>query len=372
MPPSRRLWRTLLLCCLPVLPALPGVFVATWRLPYPVLLLLLAGSVAAACAFARALHKAGVRQESRQAGQDWTRAVVDAAPLPLLVSQLDDGTIRYANARARQLLGDVDGQPLHALLADGAARARVGSLTSPGKDGERELVGAKGRCFPALVSTSLLRDAHGPRVLTGLFDIGDRKRLEERVLAGQAALRRELAEVERLRAQLAEQAVRDGLTGVFNRRYLDGFLPGALALARREGGVLSVLLIDADHFKKINDGYGHASGDRVLKAIGAELSAMFRDSDMVCRYGGEEFVVVLHDADAPSAELRAGRLRRQLAALALAAEDGRPLRFTVSVGVAAFPLHGTNAQALLNAADAALYRAKADGRDRVCVAALPA
>ena len=131
---------------------------------------------------------------------------------------------------------------------------------------------------------------------------------------------------------------------------------------------LGLLMLDLDHFKRFNDTYGHDAGDAVLRETGSFLVRSIRAEDFVCRYGGEEFVVILPTADLRAAETRAERIRSKLRDLVVM-HQGRSLGLiSASIGVAALPDHGMNEEKLLQAADAALYRAKREGRDRVCVA----
>jgi diguanylate cyclase (GGDEF)-like protein/PAS domain S-box-containing protein len=169
----------------------------------------------------------------------------------------------------------------------------------------------------------------------------------------------------RLREALHEQSIRDPLTGLFNRRYLEETLEREVRRAARSRDSLSVLMIDLDHFKRFNDTNGHEAGDAILRATAALLGRSVRAEDIVCRFGGEEFVIILPTADTNAAHARAEQIRVQLRNLTVL-HQGRPLgEVTASAGVATFPLHGSTPQLLLDAADAALYRAKAEGRDRV-------
>ncbi|GIE93952.1 GGDEF domain-containing protein [Paractinoplanes rishiriensis] len=178
---------------------------------------------------------------------------------------------------------------------------------------------------------------------------------------GTVVVVRDITELERLRAELTDQAVRDGLTGVYNRRHLTAVLDEAVA-----GPDLSVVLIDVDHFKIVNDRYGHAVGDQVLVRVAEELAGAVRETDTVARYGGEEFVVVLPGTDALTAADRADRWRARCAAVAVDTPLG-PLTVTFSAGVAELSA-GDRPDDLLRHADEALYRAKRAGRDRVVVA----
>jgi diguanylate cyclase (GGDEF)-like protein len=169
----------------------------------------------------------------------------------------------------------------------------------------------------------------------------------------------------RLRKALRDQSIRDPLTGLFNRRYLEETLEREVRRAVRASQPLSVIMLDLDHFKKFNDTYGHEAGDMVLRETAASLTRSVRAEDIVCRYGGEEFVIILPTADLDSAHLRAERIRSSCRGLTVVYQGRSVGIITASLGVAALPMHGSTPGQLLDAADAALYRAKEEGRDRV-------
>jgi diguanylate cyclase (GGDEF)-like protein len=175
----------------------------------------------------------------------------------------------------------------------------------------------------------------------------------------------------RLREALRSQSIKDPLTGLYNRRYLTEMLDREIRRAVRAEQSLGILMLDLDHFKKFNDTYGHEAGDTVLRETASFLVKSIRVEDIVCRFGGEEFVVILPTADSNSAQARAERIRSKLRELAVLHKGQSLGMITVSVGVSTLPEHGTSPKELLEAADAALYRAKKDGRDRVVVAAPP-
>jgi len=175
----------------------------------------------------------------------------------------------------------------------------------------------------------------------------------------------------RLHDTLHRQSVCDPLTGLFNRRYLQATLDRELHRARRRELPVSVLMIDVDHFKRFNDDFGHDVGDLVLQEVGRLLRRATRAEDIVCRYGGEEFVVIMPEATLEVGAARAEVLRAQVERLRIA-HQGETLRpVSISAGVSAFPGHGEEIAGLLQAADAALYQSKAGGRNRVTVAPLP-
>jgi diguanylate cyclase (GGDEF)-like protein len=172
----------------------------------------------------------------------------------------------------------------------------------------------------------------------------------------------------RLRETLRMQSVRDPLTGLFNRRYLEETFERELRRAEREERPLSVIMLDVDRFKEINDTFGHDAGDAVLGALGNLLRGACRAADIACRYGGEEFILILPSASLPDAHRRAEEIRAAIREVQVI-HEGRPLApVRCSMGVSAFPEHGKAVGNLLRAADAALYRAKREGRDQVVVA----
>ncbi|WP_309572276.1 sensor domain-containing diguanylate cyclase [Deinococcus sp.] len=174
----------------------------------------------------------------------------------------------------------------------------------------------------------------------------------------------------KLRDALRLQSIRDPLTGLFNRRYLEETLERELQRVTRTLEPLSLLMFDADHFKRFNDTFGHDAGDAVLQEIGLQMRQFFREDDVVCRFGGEEFVVVMIGMSPEQAQDRAEAWRQTVEQLSLRF-SGRPLgSLTISVGVATVPGNAQDSKELLRAADQALYRAKHAGRNRVVSAAL--
>ncbi len=173
----------------------------------------------------------------------------------------------------------------------------------------------------------------------------------------------------RLRETLRSQSIRDALTGLYNRRYLEETLPRELQRSARSGQPLGVIMFDIDLFKRFNDTFGHDAGDTMLREVGMLLRERLRAEDVACRYGGEEFVVILTGTSLGAARARADDLGEAVRHLALR-HNGAPLgSITLSLGVAVFPEHGSTSEELLRAADAALYEAKQNGRGRVEVAA---
>ncbi len=169
----------------------------------------------------------------------------------------------------------------------------------------------------------------------------------------------------RLRESLRNQSICDALTGLFNRRYMEESLEREFSRANRKKSSVAIVMMDLDHFKRFNDTFGHQAGDALLRALGDLLRRNTRGQDIVCRFGGEEFAIVLTDSSLAGALQRIDILRQQIRLLNV--EYGGQLLgpVTVSIGVALYPDHGTTTNEVISAADQALYRAKREGRDRV-------
>jgi diguanylate cyclase (GGDEF)-like protein len=171
-----------------------------------------------------------------------------------------------------------------------------------------------------------------------------------------------------LRETLREQSIRDPLTLLFNRRFLEESLERELQLAGRKKQSTAILFLDLDHFKRFNDTFGHDAGDLVLQSLADLFRNFFRTTDICCRYGGEEFAIILPESTSVDAATRADALRSEVKNLRLQYKKHPLGPLTVSVGVAAFPEHGSTSEELLKIADECLYESKARGRDVVTVA----
>lgn len=166
--------------------------------------------------------------------------------------------------------------------------------------------------------------------------------------------------------RLQEMSIRDGLTTLFNRRHFDGRLEEEAQRARRYARKFALEMIDIDHFKRVNDTYGHTCGDEILKQIAQIMKENTRETDVICRYGGEEFSILLIETDEESAYDHAERLRETVAASPFTnGQDPLSEKVTISVGVAFFPQDGGDPQRLVESADGALYAAKRGGRNQV-------
>jgi len=225
---------------------------------------------------------------------------------------------------------------------------------------------SQARFQAAALQTELLRLRHERD------EIDARRRSSERAKQGLEAMNRQLSqkvrEVEALQAALRDQAVRDFLTGLFNRRHLNDILPSMLALAERGHEPLGVAIVDLDHFKAVNDEHGHAAGDTLLAEFGKLLEERLRRSDVACRYGGEEFCLLMPHTDAAAVRRKVASLQDAWRQRMFAFETGTVGRCTFSAGVTDSQQTRGSPDVLLRAADAAGLDAKRRGRDRVMVA----
>jgi diguanylate cyclase (GGDEF)-like protein len=171
-----------------------------------------------------------------------------------------------------------------------------------------------------------------------------------------------------LRETLRAQSIRDVLTGLYNRRFLEESLPREVSRARRKGVSLGVIMLDLDFFKRFNDTLGHDAGDVLLQELGRWLGANVRAEDIVCRYGGEEFILILPEVNPDIIVERAQFLCEGVRNLAVQYQGRILEKITASLGVSIFPLHGETRDELIRAADIAMYQAKSRGRDQVVVA----
>jgi diguanylate cyclase (GGDEF)-like protein len=174
----------------------------------------------------------------------------------------------------------------------------------------------------------------------------------------------------RLREALRAQAIRDPLTGLFNRRYMEESLTLEIRKAEHMRSPLSCIMVDIDFFKKYNDAWGHAAGDSLLRALATFLRDQVRSSDIVCRYGGEEFTLILPNASLEIAKQRAEGIRAKVSLLRIEGHGDERASVSLSLGVACYPEHGMSAEFVMRAADLALYQAKREGRNRVVSAVM--
>ena len=172
----------------------------------------------------------------------------------------------------------------------------------------------------------------------------------------------------KLTESLSRQSVQDPLSGLFNRRYMEESLGREIARAKRMQTQIGVVMADLDHLKVFNDTYGHTAGDLVIAQVGQVLKQKIRGSDIACRYGGEEFVIILPESSPEDTYKRADELREEMKRMELISQGQLLSSVTISMGIATYPKDGATADDLLRAADAALYKAKETGRDKVVTA----
>ena len=202
----------------------------------------------------------------------------------------------------------------------------------------------------------------------GIFrDISEQKLASLSIENINLNLQSKLEEIQKLQKTLEEQAIHDPLTNVYNRRFFDEAFEKELARSKRSARPLCIIMIDIDHFKRINDQFGHAAGDRVLRNFGELLLKKTRKSDVVCRYGGEEFIILFTEADEVCLMDRADEIRRDFRKMCLDDPDLK-MDVTISIGVACYPKHGEDTRELILKADRALYDAKENGRNQVSLA----
>lgn len=197
-------------------------------------------------------------------------------------------------------------------------------------------------------------------------EIEQRKQAEQSLKAANEELHLRVFEVQRLQAELHEQTIHDPLTGLYNRRYLRDALARQIMQAKRANSTLTFVMADIDHFKFVNDSYGHQAGDEVLVQVASLLKKHARGSDIACRYGGEEFLLVFPGTSLELAHKRAEEIQQNCAALSIQ-HEGKNIAVMLSFGVAAYPDHGKQWEQIIVKADKALYQSKCNGRNQVTV-----
>ena len=252
---------------------------------------------------------------------------------------------------------------------------RPHSWSAEGESMRCEHIENPAAAFSICVPFGVSEGAPGLITLEGSAQPGPPTEVEEARLSDLLALATAAAEQAalavanlELREKLREQAIRDPLTGLYNRRFLEESLKNEIRRLGRKGDTLGLLMIDLDHFKSFNDTLGHEAGDAFLRALGRFIAAHVRAEDIACRYGGEEFTVLMPSAGEEQLVRRAEELRSLASGVGRHASGAPPQLVTLSIGAALFPHHGSTPAALLRAADEALYRAKAEGRNKVVLA----
>lgn len=282
------------------------------------------------------------------------------------ISIIEDGKFNYTNAKFNEIFGYDEGEIMgldpvtiiaesdRSLVMENIRKHWRGELEQ--MDSVLRGVRKNGEIIHVEFHTSAMNFGRKQALISLVMDVTARIRAE--------------CDMQSLQDKLREQSTHDALTGLYNRRYLEETLSRELLSAERHGHVISVIMGDLDHFKMVNDRYGHLAGDEVLRTFGALLKKSARASDVYCRYGGEEFLLVLPLMTQGSAMERAEQLRGALEA-APVPYGASLIPVTASFGVATFPHNGRTSDELMAAADLALYAAKEGGRNRVNASAKP-
>lgn len=313
-------------------------------------------------------------EQALRESEERYRQLVELSPNAVFVGS--EGRIVFANEacvrllgaqRAEQIIGQLSIDFVHPdyreFVLERLQQLDDG-LDNPPMD--EKFLRLDGTVFDVLVSAARLMYRGQPATQVIAQDISERKQAELAQKQANTDLQAHLSRIESLQEQLHEQAIRDYLTGLYNRRYMQYTMERELARAEREKIPMAVVMMDMDHFKLVNDTHGHRAGDLLLETWGRVLKINTRKEDIACRYGGEEFVIVMPGASLAAAVERAEWLCMYCSELRVSYE-GHLLKMTISIGVAMYPQHALDEEGLLIRADRALYRAKRGGRNRVSV-----
>ena len=311
--------------------------------------------------FATAEHEIKERKQVEEKLRKLSQAV-EQSPVSIVITDTT-GKIEYVNPRFVQLTGyDLDEaigenpRILKTEMTPNDTHSQLWATISKGLEWRGEFVNRKknGELYYESALISPIIDSNGvvTHYLAVKEDITERKLADEKIL--------------RLQAELREQSIRDPLTGLYNRRYLNEFMEHELARAARERYSVCFVMIDIDYFKKINDTYGHDAGDSILQKLANQLQSQARVVDIICRYGGEEFLAILPNVTAEIAFQITQRWRLFFMGSTLSLEYNRA-KATISCGISEYPTHGTVGSELITLADKAMYQAKAKGRNQVVV-----
>lgn len=291
-----------------------------------------------------------VLEQKLLASEQRLRAILEVLPYPVLIATHDNGQLLFVNRKACLLLAQnataLLKSSIFGFFQDDADRQDFMDMLAAIKEVREQEVRMQakdGRPFLAEMAAITMDYSGRSAVLLALNDISARKQLEN---------------------ELFHQASTDPLTGISNRRYFIARAEQELRRARRFARPLTVMMLDLDHFKRVNDTHGHAAGDAVLRATVQAVNACLRNTDVIGRLGGEEFAVLMPETDLHAATEVASRLRQEIAALEVPF-GGEVICCTVSIGVAMLQPQDGDIDAVLHRADQGLYLAKRDGRNRV-------
>ena len=276
--------------------------------------------------------------------------IIKSSPFPIIISRLSDDRLLLANNNAKKLFGihenELDRYKLKDFFADSENRHLLNERLEQEKEVQDFEILVKTPAgdtpFWLLTSANVIDYNYDIAIYAAFQDITSRKNRE---------------------VILKNQAVRDPLTSLYNRRYFEEEVSKRILEARVNNKNFSVLMVDADHFKNVNDTYGHKTGDKVLIELASSCEDALRPDDIVARYGGEEFVIYLANVNADQAKFVAERLRETIASRVVYSEDDKPIKFTVSIGISSSDV-SDNIETLIKTSDEALYRAKENGRNR--------
>lgn len=295
--------------------------------------------------------------------QTWLTPVLDSLPAGVVIIEASSHRVVEVNSTALSMIGarkeEVVGSVCHKFICPASeGHCPITDLHQVVDHSERILLTTSGTSCPIIKSVTTLFLDGKLHLLETCVDITDRKRMEEKLAVS-------LTEKDSLVRTLNELASRDGLTGLYNHRMFYTLLTEEVADAQRYNRPVTLLMLDVDHFKRVNDKQGHQAGDTVLNTLGELLVHETRAIDRVCRYGGEEIAVILPSISPAAAAAVAERLRAAVETYQFNVGPAAPFSITASIGVASFPVSAHSVQGLVGAADAALYRAKRQGRNSV-------
>lgn len=313
---------------------------------------------------------------SLKASEQHYQVIYETVPQALILFDRDNHVVNWNHA-AEEIFGwpknDMIGQSLNRIIpeteADYVSKVMAQAWEGRTVSGTNQNLTRDGRTILCRWSNVAQKDGNGDTigVLSLAEDITQTQKLRDEVEAANHGLRMQIKQIQLLQDELREQALHDPLTNLYNRRYFHEILNRELAQSEREDAPLSLVMIDLDYFKQINDTYGHQVGDRVLVALAGLLNSVSRVGDSSFRLGGEEFVLLFPGMSTDVAFGRAEHVRRLFAELSIHAEEG-DAQTTLSAGVATWPDHATDAKKLLGKADKALYAAKDAGRNCTMIA----